>query len=235
MQVRQIRDIQYHLLPGTDRKTTDIVIERNGTVTVRPPKRFSPDQVDQTVLAKRMWIYRSLAEWRELNASRVRREWVNGESFLYLGKHYRLEWVDTEDETLRLKNGHFLLARSLLLRGGIDAARQAFVDFYARKGHARLVQRVAHYAPKVGVQPGALEVRELGTRWATCSAAGKLAFHWKSLMAPQTVLDYLVVHELCHLHHRDHSAAFWNEVDKVLPDHPERIEWLRVHGAALDV
>ena len=117
----------------------------------------------------------------------------------------------------------------------MEAARQAFIAFYACKGADRLAQRVAHYAPKVGVQPGAVAVRDLGARWATCSATGQLAFHWKSLMAPQTVLDYLVVHELCHLRHRDHSAAFWNEVDKVLPDYTERKEWLRVQGAALDL
>jgi len=84
MQLRQIRDIEYQLLPGSDRQTTDIVIERSGVITVRPPMRMTPEQADETVLSKRMWIYRNLAEWRDLNATRVTREWVSGESFLYL-------------------------------------------------------------------------------------------------------------------------------------------------------
>ena len=79
MQLRQVRDIAYQLLPGAQRQTTDIVIERDGMVTVRPPLRMTPEQVDATVLSKRMWIYRNLAEWRSLNATRVMREWVNGE------------------------------------------------------------------------------------------------------------------------------------------------------------
>lgn len=82
MQVRQVHDIEYQLLPGSDRQTTDIVIERNGMITVRAPRRMTPEQVDETVLSKRMWIYRNLAEWRDLNATRVIREWVSGESFL---------------------------------------------------------------------------------------------------------------------------------------------------------
>ena len=83
MQLRRVQDIEYRLLPGTERRTTDIVIERDGLVTVRPPQRMSPEQVDATVFSRRMWIYRNLAEWRELNATRVMREWVSGESFLY--------------------------------------------------------------------------------------------------------------------------------------------------------
>ena len=64
---------------------------------------------------------------------------------------------------------------------------------------------------------------------------GNLAFHWKCMMAPQKIVDYIIVHELCHRHHRDHDDAFWNEVDKVMPDYRERKEWLRKNGAGLDV
>ena len=73
MQFRTVRDIEYQLLPGAERQTTDIVIERNGSITVRPPLRMTPEQVDETVFSKRMWIYRNLAEWRDLNAARVTR------------------------------------------------------------------------------------------------------------------------------------------------------------------
>ena len=85
------------------------------------------------------------------------------------------------------------------------------------------------------VPVGAVVVKDIGFRWAACQPSGKLHFHWKCLMAPLTVLDYIVVHELCHLHQRDHTDAFWNEVDKVLPDHRERKEWLRTRGALLDL
>ena len=68
----------YQLLPGAARQTTDIVIERDGLITVRPPAHMTPEQVDETVFSKRMWIYRNLAQWRDLNATRVVREWVNG-------------------------------------------------------------------------------------------------------------------------------------------------------------
>ena len=80
-----------------------------------------------------------------------------------------------------------------------------------------------------------MTVRDLGFRWGACQPSGDLSFHWKCLLAPLTVIDYIVTHELCHLRHRDHTAAFWNEVDKVLPDHATRKAWLRRHGAELGV
>lgn len=235
MQLRQVRDIEYQLLPGSDRQTTDIVIERSGVITVRPPKRMSPEQVDETVLSKRMWIYRNLAEWRDLNAVRVSREWVSGESFLYLGSSYRLLLVHEQDEPLKLKDGRFCLLRSVVEAGGDGAAHQAFESFYKDKGLSRIKKRVAYFANKVGVSAGTVQIKDIGYRWASCLKRGDLHFHWKCMMAPLTIIDYIVVHELCHLHHRDHSEAFWNEVDKVLPDYRERKEWLRVRGAELDL
>jgi type I site-specific restriction-modification system R (restriction) subunit len=131
--------------------------------------------------------------------------------------------------------GRFCLLRSLVKKNDTETANQAFKNFYADKGLIKIQQRVRHFAEKVGVVPGQVHVKDLGFRWASCSAQGDLQFHWKCMMAPLTVLDYVIVHELCHLHHQDHSQAFWNEVDKVMPLYRERKEWLRVRGAGLDL
>ncbi len=114
MSARRIRDIEYELLPGSARKTTDIVIERNGKVTVCPPAEYTPEQVDAVVESKRLWIYRNLAEWRDLNASAVAREWVSGETFLYLGRAYRLLLVSGRKCDLLLKDGRFCLSRRII-------------------------------------------------------------------------------------------------------------------------
>jgi len=230
-----VRDIHYQLLPGAPRQTTDIVIERNGVITVRPPTHMTPEQVDETVLSKRMWIYRNLAEWRDLNAAKVVREWVNGESFLYLGSSYRLMLVDEQDEPLKLKDGRFQLLRSVIDAKGDEGAQQAFENFYNTKGMPRIASRVAHFADRVGITPGHIKIRDLAYRWAACMPNGDLHFHWKCLMAPLTVIDYVIAHELCHMRYRDHSDAFWNEVDKVLPNYRERKEWLRQRGANLSL
>ena len=235
MQLRQVHDIQYKLLPGARRQTTDIVVERDGLISVRPPLRMTPEQVDETVFSKRMWIYRNLAEWRDLNAASVTREWVNGETFLYLGSSYRLQLVDTQDAPIKLKDGRFHLLRSVLEAEGSEGAQRAFEAYFQQKGLPRIAARVSHFASRVGVSACNVVVKELGFRWATCQPNRDMHFHWKCLMAPVTVIDYIVVHELCHLRFRNHSAEFWNEVDKVLPDYRERKEWLRKRGSSLEL
>lgn len=217
------------------RSTADIIIERDGSVLVRAPEWADDEQVANIVESKHYWIYQGLAEWRDLNATRVLREYRNGEGFLYLGRAHRLLLVSEQDEPLQLRNGRFTLRRDLVEHGEIGAAKTAFREFYVGRGREWLRRRIAYYAPKVGVDPTGVDVRELGNRWASCSPTGALAFHWRCMMAPQTIIDYIVVHELCHLHQRDHTDAFWNEVDKVLPDFRGRKEWLRMNGAGLEV
>lgn len=217
------------------RSTADIIIERDGSVVVRAPEWADDDQVANIVESKHYWIYQGLAEWRDLNSARVIREYKNGEGFLYLGRAYRLLLVSDQVEPIQLKNGRFTMRRDLVESGEIASAKAAFREFYVTKGLERLGARVDYFAPKVGVEPGGVDVRELGHRWASCSPGGRLSFHWRCMMAPSTIADYIVVHELCHMHHRDHTDAFWNEVDKVMPDFHERKEWLRTNGAGLDL
>lgn len=219
----------------SQRATADIIIDRDGSVLVRAPKEMGDEQISDIVNSKHYWMYKSLAEWRDLNATRMIREYKNGEGFLYLGAAYRLLLVHDQKEPLKLKDARFCLCRDMVEQGGINTAKAVFRDYYISRGLERIKQRVNYYVPKVGVMPKAVDVRELGHRWASCSPSGKLAFHWKCMMAPQTIIDYIVVHELCHFHQKDHTDAFWNEVDKVMPKYRERKEWLRKNGAGLDV
>ncbi len=234
MTVQQQEAIEYGVIRSR-RKTADIIVERDGSVLVRAPEDLSDRRIRDIVESKRYWIYKTLAAWRDLNASRVFREYRNGEGFLYLGRSYRLSLVIDQDAPLQLKDGRFRLRRDIVESGDLGSARIAFRGYYTTRGQDRIAQRVRYYAPKVGVSPRSVDVRDLGHRWASCSPKGDLAFHWKCMMAPQSIIDYIVVHELCHMHQPDHTDAFWNEIDKVMPAYRERKEWLRKRGAGLDV
>ena len=98
---------------------------------------------------------------------------------------------------------------------------------------AAIESRVAHWAPLVGVRPRRVSVRDARTRWGSCSAQGSLSFSWRLSLAPVEVLDYVVVHELAHLHELNHSKRFWDHVRRHCPEHKERRRWLRENGAAL--
>ncbi|MCP4212868.1 MAG: M48 family metallopeptidase [Halieaceae bacterium] len=227
------KDIDYALTRSDRSKTASIYVERDGSISVRVPDHFTDEEIEALIEQKRYWIYKHLAEWRELNAAQVEREYVNGEGFLYLGRSYRLQWVDEQRLPLMLKGGYFLLRRDPKTQADPDTA---FKAFYREKGGEKIPQRVAMYAPQLGVQVNDIRVMDLKHRWASYSTkTGNINFHWRCMMAPLTVLDYIVVHELAHVLVPDHSPAFWSEVDKILPDYRERQRWLREHGAGMDL
>jgi len=229
--MRTYKDIDY-ALKRSQRKTASIYIERDGEISVLVPKNLSDRQVEELLEGKRKWIYRGLAEWQDLNARRIHRDYVNGEGFLYLGRSYRLKLVPDLAEPLMLKDGYFCLRAN---NGPTPDAHDAFKVFFREKGMAHIPPRVAYFQAKMDVLPKSIKVIDLKHRWASWTPGGNLNFHWKCMMAPLTVLDYIVVHELAHLIFPNHTAAFWNEVDKVMPDYRERKEWLRINGAGMDL
>lgn len=222
------RDISYNL-SRSQRKTASIYIERDGQVSVKVPAGISQEKINDILEKKRVWIYKGLAQWRVLNASKVHREFVNGEGFMYLGRSYRLKLVEKQKEALILKEGHFLLRVNGL------SPQVTFKEFYREKGLPKLKARVRYFEGKMGIKVNDVRVMELKNRWASCSAGKRINFHWKCLMAPLPVIDYIIVHEMAHILHRNHTAAFWNEIDKVLPKYREQVEWLRRNGAGFSL
>ena len=210
------KDITY-TLTTSNRKTLSIYIERDGQVSVLAPQAFTHEKIEEVLEQKRVWI-----------STRVKREYVNGEGFLYLGRTYRLQIVEQQEKPLILKNGYFSLRRQALSK-----AEEVYKEFYRQKGNKKLRERTSLYENKLGVKAHEVRILELKNRWASCSEKKNLNFHWKCMMAPLTVLDYIVVHELVHLLHKNHTAAFWNEVDKLIPDYQERKQWLKVNGAGM--
>lgn len=101
---------------------------------------------------------------------------------------------------------------------------------YRRQARERLGQRTAYFARQMGVSYGRITIRAAKTRWGSCSGRGNLNFHWKLVLMPPEVLDYVVVHELAHRKEMNHSPAFWAEVARVLPDYQERRAWLKTFG-----
>jgi predicted metal-dependent hydrolase len=231
--IRTYKDITY-ALARSERKTASIYIERDGKVSVLAPASLSDSQIEGLIESKRHWIYKGLAEWRDLNATRVPRAYVNGEGYLYLGRSYRLRMVESQDQPLVLKNGYFCL-RDGGRPTSHDGFSEVFKEFYRQKGTEKIPRRVSFFQPKMGVEARAIRVLDLKNRWASCSSGGSLNFHWKCMMAPPTILDYIAVHELAHMRYTNHTRSFWNEVDKILPDYRDRKEWLRVNGAGMDL
>lgn len=222
-----MREIHFNIR-RSNRKTLSIYIERDGSVSVLAPQKLNDAEVSAIVRSKEYQIYKCLAKWKELNSVRIIREPVNGQSFLYLGRNYRLAFVEDSSEPIMLKNGLFRVDNK-----NRKSIAELFVEFYRQQGMQKIAERLQRYNSKMGLNPNQIRIMDLKNRWASCSHKGTLNFHWKTMMAPLSVLDYIIVHEMAHLRHARHSQAFWNEVDKVMPDYQNRIHWLRENGASL--
>ena len=111
--------------------------------------------------------------------------------------------------------------------------RSALENRYKEAARTYIPKRVAYYNAMTGGSYSRISIRDQKTRWGSCSSKGTLSFNWRLMLAPPSILDYVVVHELCHLTHMNHSPAFWQAVEAVYPDYKNARKWLKEHGSEL--
>ena len=238
MERGKIYSLEYSL-KRSNRKFMGIAIERDGVIIVTAPRQAKFDDIEKFVSEKRIWIYQKLAKKKTLNREKPRREFVNGQGFLYLGKSYRLKLIDNGKmksarspnvTVLRLWHGYFELAESEKAN-----ARNHFISWYRKQIKEQLKARIPRYDKRIGVTVKDTRILDLGHRWASCGRNGVINFNWRSVMAPVWVLDYILVHEMVHLIERGHTDRFWRLVSRVIPDYEEHALWLNENGADLDL
>ena len=231
MSTLTVNNLEFEVRRSEKRRALEILVERDGGLVLHAPPHVSDAKLRDFAHRKRMWVYKQMARREALGRDWApRKVFIEGEGFSYLGRSYRLRLVPQSDMPIKLLGGRFVMPKSVLQEG-----REHLIRWYVERARVWLTEVVAGYAARMEVLPSGVRVQDLGYRWASCTKRGDLHFHWKCLMAPLTIIDYIIVHELCHMRHRDHSDAFWNEVDKVLPDYRTKKDWLRERGAELDL
>jgi predicted metal-dependent hydrolase len=221
----QVDDLQLQLRHSARRRTMQITIERDGALVLSAPPMVGEAALRAFVLEKRFWIYTKLAEKERLLRQVPRKEFVGGEGFLYLGRSFRLKLVDEQDVPLKLAAGRFCLRRDAL-----PSAREHFIRWYGERAKSWLASRVAEYQSRMEVSPAGVKVQDLGYRWGSCGKGNWLYFHWKAILLPTRIAEYVVTHEIAHLHEAHHTPAFWRRVERAMPDYAQRKTWLAEHG-----
>ena len=211
------------------RKTMQITVERSGALSIVAPSTVPEQHLIDFVEEKLLWIHTKIEEKASLQKKAPVKEFVDGEGFLYLGKSYRLRLVDKQLIDLSLKNGRFCLRQSAIHRG-----REVFVSWYARRAQNWFEKQVAEHANRMDVAVKEVAVQDLGFRWGSFGADGRVSFHWKAILLPPRIAQYVVIHELAHALHPDHSARFWMKVEQHLPDWRWRKTWLAENGIQVE-
>lgn len=227
-QVLRIGDLDVTVEVSTRRRTLQLTVERDASISAQIPPATDEATLTRFITAKRPWLYARLRERAETGLPRPLREFVAGEGFLYLGRSYRLLIVDAADQPVRLWRGRIELRHDCL-----SHARNHLIRWYCSTGQSWLTKRVAPWAQRMEVQLTELRLRSLGYRWGSCSASGAVNIHWATMQLPPDLVDYVLVHELAHIHHHDHGHEFWRTVERAMPDAPDRRTRLRLAGPGL--
>lgn len=217
------------------RKTMSIEVETTGEVTVIAPVGASTDDIIEKVKSRAGWIVSKQYESKFINDTKIEREAVSGESYMYLGRNYSLDIrVDENIDNISVKlfQGKFVVNTYIKDE---DLIKKAMKNWYREKTLAKVKERVSYYSSYFNNEVTTVKVKEQKKRWASCTSKNELLFNWRCVMAPVFVLDYIVVHEMCHMEYKNHSKEFWNRVCAVMPDYEVRKLWLRNNGIKMDI
>lgn len=197
------------------RKKISLHIDPFGIITVKVPKGTSEEIISNAVQRHGKLILEKLQTIAKAREIPQPREYQDDGKFLYLGKEYSLheliEIGDLNEEELQIKLKKFYFSSCKKIIG----------------------ERITQYQIALRVKPKSIEIVESRTKWGSCSSDKKLTFNYRLAMAPIEVIDYVIIHELCHLHHMNHDRSFWRRVGSMMPDYKDKEAYLARHGRAM--
>ena len=232
------RQVAYEVIRSSRKKSIGIEICPHRGLLVRVPRQMPHAQIRRILRHSSGWIGKRFDLLQERLGIRGWRRFDAQEKIYFLGEKLTLEFFSSPLAAAEVKRENGALAIGLPV--GLAAAdlpaviRGALVDWYRHQAAGIIRERVAAYAPEVGVVLPPIRISSARKRWGSCGGLGRLNFTWRVIMAPLSAVDYVVVHELCHLLRRDHSPEFWRLVGAVMPDYRRRSQQLQAESFVYD-
>lgn len=223
-------DLDYSIVRSSRRRKLTITVERDRTVVVHAPESTPEEKIHQAVKAKRRWIYEKTHHPQKYRnpPHPPGKEVVNGESALYLGRHYRIEVVKKGLSEIRFNQRFYIPAAHAGKR------REVLREWYMQKAEAKIISRVNYHARMLGVTYSKIKIVDNRYRWGSCTVNNNVNFNWRLIKAPMFVVDYAIVHELAHLIEANHTPRFWNIVRAQAPTMEKAKAWLKENGQLLE-
>lgn len=213
--------IRYEVRFLPTRRTLGIEVHPDQRVVIRAPVGCTEDVIADRVRKRASWISRQIADFRRYSPRTPQRQYVSGETHLYLGRQYRLKVGAGETASVRMTRGQLVVTmpgipdpervKTMLHRWYLDHAWRVFSEVLDQC----LIRFKGHPRPR-------LIVRAMQSRWGSLSQAGSMTLNANLVRAPRACIEYVVTHELCHLRHRDHDASFFKLLGRVMPDWEQR-------------
>lgn len=230
-----ISNIAVQVRRSDRRHSIGLTIERDGSVVAAVPFTVPLGEVERQLRSRGVWLHSALARREALTVAKATKQYVSGEGFHYLGRSYRLRVLRMIDAgsnipELRLFQGMFHLRADRSERG-----RECFTRWYSTKAESWLAANLPRLQRRVGIDVRCVSVMDLGFRWASCSRNGRVNFHWRTILLPSELVEYIVLHELCHLIEHNHTPRFWSLVRRADRDCERKERWLKENGGRYDL
>lgn len=217
-------EIPYKIV-RSKRKTLALTIDSEAQLVVRAPMKLGEDVIKDFIHKKEKWIIDKQRQVMDYATKQSAFILDDGENVLYFGKSYAVLRKDTAEIAIE---GNFLIVPTTMTLDG-------FAAWMKEQGDIIIRERVDYYANLLGVKYSSVKMSEAKRRWGSCGTGNTLNFAWRLVMCPQSVIDYVVVHELSHITYKDHSAKFWTRVATVIPSYKEAQDWLRLNRKLMEV
>lgn len=213
-----------------------LIMDINGLRVIKPP-RVKINEVEKLLRDKSNWIYKHYMNFQSIKAEEYNREWGSGEKILFKGNEYSIK-IYTYKNKRTFIDFDGKLFDVYVNENAEESERKtmienAFRNWYKKAAHESIQDRLDYYCRIIGLSYSTMRTKEQKTRWGSCSKKGNLNFNWKLIMSPQWVIDYVIVHEICHLRYMNHSKEYWKMVSLYVPEYKKAREWLNKKGTGL--
>jgi predicted metal-dependent hydrolase len=200
------------------RKTITIKVHPNSSVEVLAPLNANEDEIIINVRRKAPWILKQIDYFNSYKPAIPERQFINGETHLYLGRQYRLKIIPDSENAVKAYRGQLWMHA---LNTNPNALKQQLDNWYKQKAAIVFNELLEEVLPKFNrykINKPSLSIRYMSKRWGSCTSSGKIILNTELIKAPKGCIEYVIIHELCHLVHHNHTKAFQNLQSRILPD-----------------
>jgi predicted metal-dependent hydrolase len=228
--------IDYSIVRSRRKKTSEIIVDEENVI-VRAPYDKSIEEINDIVREKANWIRTKQLEYKSASPEIVKPVFQEGSTLPYLGVNYPFRIINGQkendrDESIKLMNGVFLIfsKSSRLSKKRIESL---YNEWLFGKAEFTFEQKTKVYCVELRIQPPQVIIKNLKNRWGSATKDNVINLNVNLLKAPESVIEYIILHELCHLKIKEHSHHFWDSLHKFMPGYQDQVDWLRINGSRL--
>jgi predicted metal-dependent hydrolase len=219
--------IPYHIIKSKRIRTSEIIVESD-KVTIRTPLNKSKSDIEGIISGKASWILKKQKEYKETIPQIIKPTYEEGSTLPYLGKNYPLRIIKNRSEyNIKFCDGEFIIEIKSA-KAPPAKIKKIYEKWLIEKAKSVFKRKVDEYSEKLGINIERIVIKNLKNRWGSMTKEGAINLNVNLLKAPEDVIDYIILHELCHLKVKEHSHHYWDYVRRYMTNYQEKIEWLKV-------